>query len=303
MPQTTQKFLSDIQSDNADVRFAAWRQAGEVDAETIPQLGKLAASENPGVAKAAREALTTIAHSVGKEISAPKRAGVVKRLVEVGGAGYSIPVRALAYRLLSQVAGDDVVPAIAKSIHDTDLREEVVYCLERIPGSASLKALQAAYRDAKDDFKPRILAALGHRRAEEAVGLYLEAMRSPNKDIAVAAMKAFGRIGRKPSAAPRFPDAAGLSDWQKIEHMDSLLRYADAQVSQGNHAEAMKFYRIAFDRPEEHWQCAAIIGIAKMGTPEAATVIFPKLSSGNRTVRITAENAWKGIARAASSRA
>lgn len=300
MLQNNDKFLGDIRSDNPDVRFAAWRQAGDADPATIPQLGQIAGAENPGVAKAAREALTTMVHSVGKEATAPRRAGVVKGLLEISGAAYSTPVRALAYRLLSQIAGDDAVPVIAKSIHDPDLREEVVFCLERIPGSASLKALQSSYREAKDEFKPRILAALGHRRYDEASGLCLEAMRSSNKEIALAAMKAFARIGRKPSAAPRFPDGAGLSDWQKIELMDSVLRYADALANQGNHAEAMRYYRMALDRPEEHWQSAAIIGIAKMGTPEAAMAIFPKLSSTNRIVRITAENAWKGIARAAA---
>jgi hypothetical protein len=32
-----------------------------------------------------------------------------------------------------------------------------------------------------------------------------------------------------------------------------------------------------------------------MGTPEAATAIMPYLKSENRTVRITAANAWKSI--------
>lgn len=300
MQASNEKFLSDIRSDNADVRFAAWRSAGELDPQVIPALGKLAASENPGVAKAAREALSTIVHSVGRQTGASRRAAVVKGLLELTGGEYPPPVRGSAFRLLSLVAGEDSVPAISKSIQQADLREEVVFCLERIPGAAALRVLQASYREAGDDFKPRILAALGHRRSEEAVGLCLEAMRSSNKEIAVAAVKAFGRIGKKPGGTLRFPDSSGLSDWQKIDHMDSVLRYADAQVKQGNHAEAMKYYRVALDRPEEHWQCAAIIGISRMGTAEAASTIFPKLSSSNRVVRITASNAWKGIASSAA---
>ena len=61
--------------------------------------------------------------------------------------------------------------------------------------------------------------------------------------------------------------------------------------------EATRIYRMALERPEAHLQCAGIIGIAKLGTPEAATAIFPKLKSANRTVRITAENAWRGMAK------
>ncbi|MBI1791128.1 MAG: hypothetical protein HYR60_26665, partial [Acidobacteria bacterium] len=301
MPET-EKFLSDIQSESADLRFAAWRAAGEVDPRAIPDLGKLAASDKPGVRKAAVEALSTMAHAVGQETGTPKRSEVVKKLIELAGGDYAPSVRAVALRQLSLIAGDDAVPSI-KWVDNPDLREEVAFCLERIPGKASIKALMAYYREARDDFKPRVLAALGHRRAEEALGLVMEAMRSPNKEIAMAGMKAFGRIGKKPAAAPRFPDPAGLSEWQKTEHMDSQLRYADAQTAQGNHAEAMKVYKAALGRKEEHWQCAGIVGIARMGTPEAAAALFPLLKSSNRTVRITAQNVWKAMAKTAGEKA
>ena len=140
-------------------------------------------------------------HAVGKDPASANRSGVVKGLVEIGGPDYALPVRVHALRLLSNVAGEDSVAAIAKWIGSAELREEVVYCLERIPGEASNKALMAAYQDAADEFKPRILAALGHRRAQSAVPLCLEAMRSPNKDIAVMGVRAFGRIGKKPATA------------------------------------------------------------------------------------------------------
>jgi hypothetical protein len=78
--------------------------------------------------------------------------------------------------------------------------------------------------------------------------------------------------------------------------MDSTLRYADLQAKEGDAAEALRLYKIALDRPEPHWQCAAVIGLARMNTPDAALAIFPKLKSDNRTVRITAENAWKRMA-------
>ena len=54
----------------------------------------------------------------------------------------------------------------------------------------------------------------------------------------------------------------------------------------------MRIYKQALDREAEHWQCAAIIGMAKLGTPEAAAAILPKLKSTDSKVRITAEKAW-----------
>jgi len=293
-----QKFISDLQSGSADVRFAAWRAAGEVTPGVLPQVGKLAASPTPGIAKAAREALTTMTHAVGKDPSTPNRAGVVKGLLELSGASYALDVRAHALRLLSGIAGDDAIPVIAKLMTSPELREEAIYCLERIPTAAAIAAIAASYTGAKDEFKPRILAALGHRRAAEGLPLCLEAMKSTNAELALAGLKAYGRIGKKPAVAPRIPDAKTLTPWQATEHADSLLRYADAQARAGNPAEAMRIYKTALDRSEEHYQCAAVIGLAKLGTADAAAAILPKLKSANARVRITARHAWQSMARA-----
>jgi hypothetical protein len=292
----TQQFLTAIQGSDIDARFNAWRAAAEVTPSVIPQLGKIAASDQPGVAKAAREALTTMTHAVGKDPKAANRQAVVKGLLEISTAAYALPVRIHAIRLLSNIVGEDSVSAIAREIANPDLREEVVYCLEQIPGNASIQALAAAYPAATGDFKPRILAALGHRRASAGVALSSEAMRSGDKELAIGGLKAFGRIGEKPAAPPSFPAETGLTEWQKIERMDSILRYADAQAKAGNTADALATYRTAMARPEEHWQCAGIVGAARIGTAEAAALVMAKLKSANRKVRITAQNAWKGMA-------
>jgi hypothetical protein len=291
-----QKLLADIQSDNRDVRFAAWRAAGDASPAVIPQLGKIMGNGAAGTSKAALEALTTMTHSVGKDVSAPNRDAVAQGLLGLTATSYELPVRIHAFRLLSSIAAESMAPAIAKSLTKRDVQEEAAYCLERIPGEAPDREFLAAYKDVADDFKPRILYALGHRRAAPAVGLCLEAMQSSNVAIAIAATKAYGRIGRTGGSAPHFPEAAKLAEWDRVDEMDSQLRFADAQVQQGNAAEAMRIYKIAMERPEEHWQCAGIVGLARMRTPDAAMAIYPKLKSANGRVRITAENAWKSMA-------
>ena len=282
----TSAFLADIQNANGDTRFAAWRAAGEQSAEVIPELAKLAGGNDPGVRKAALEAMTTLTHSVGKDAVSSKRDAVSKALLEVAtSSSHAAPVRAQALRLASLIAADDAIPALVKLFASAELREEAIYAVERIPGSVASKAIAAAYPSAPDDFKPRILAALGHRRAAEGVPLAATAMKSANKELAAAGAKAYGRIGRT-AAGVRFPAA----EW------DSRLRYADAQVAAGNATEAMPHYTAALAAPEEHIQCAAIVGLAKVDTAEAAAAFFPKLKSPDRRVRITAEQAWKRMA-------
>ncbi len=286
------KFLAAIRSDNPDERFAAWRQAGEAPASVIPELGRLQAGSNPGVARAAAEALTTMVHAVGKDAAAPNRAAVVNGLLGLSANG-PLTVRVHALRLLSNIAGEDAVPAIAASLRSPELREEAVYALERIPGSASIQAIVSAYNAAPAEFRPRLLAALGHRQAQEAASLITEAMRSSDKEIALAAIRAYGRIGVHPAVEPR-PDA--FTGWQRNDYMDSMLRYAEAMVKQGKPVEAIAIYKTALAAPEEHWQCAAIIGLAKIASPEAVATIQPQLRSERPKVRITAQQAWRKMA-------
>jgi HEAT repeat protein len=196
-------------------------------------------------------------------------------------------------RLLSNIADEDSVPAIATYLTSPELREEAVFALERIPGHASVPAIMTAYKSAPAEFKPRLLAALGHRKAQEAGPLVAEAMRSSDKDIAFAATRAYGRIGAKPAVTPA-PET--FTGWQRNEYMDSMLRYAEAMLKQGNSADAISIYKTALASPEEHWQCAAIIGLAKVGNAEATAAILPKLKSDRPKVRIAAQQAWRRIA-------
>jgi hypothetical protein len=283
---TTEQLIAGVSSADKDVRFTAWRGAGDAPADAVAQLAGLAGGGDPGIAKAAREAITTMVHAVGKDPADPRRAPLVQQLLAATEGSVPLAAKIHVLRQLSGIAPEDSTPRVAKLLSNADLREEAVYCLERTPGSAPVKAIAAAYRSAPADFKPRLLAALGHRRADEGVALCLEAMRSTNADLAMAGANALGRIGRKGAAAAKFPDGA----W------DAQLRYADGLREQGNHADAMRIYKSAMERPESHLQCAGIVGIAKIKTADAAAAIFPKLQSKDRTVRATAMQAWRGLA-------
>lgn len=306
------KFLEGLRSEDEDANYEAWSSAGDMDPSVIPAVSKLLAAKQMNVRKAAEESLKNIVHSVGKTIDPrslgantgrpddpgrmDRRQQVVMHLRSVvDGNGQQIE-KVTALRHLSLIATADDVDAVAAHIDDPKLREEAAFCLERIPGKTAEEALLAALPMAGDDFKPRILAALGHRRADEAVGACVKLMGSEDPEIAIAAMKAWGRIGTSTGTELRFPDRDSLSEWQAIEFDDSMLRYADAQVAKGNPGEAASIYLEALAREEGHLQCAAIIGLANIGTAEAASAIFPKLGSGDSTVRITARQAWARLA-------
>lgn len=306
------KFLEGLRSDDEDANYEAWSVAGDMDPNVIPDVSELLTSKKMNVRKAAEESLKNIVHSVGKAIDPrslgantgrpddpgrmDRRQQVVMQLRSIVNGKRHLTEKTTALRHLSLIATTDDVAQISAHIRDPELREEVAFCLERIPGKVSEEALLAALPSAADDFKPRILAALGHRRADEAVSSCVDAMGSADPAIAMAGMKAWGRIGTSSGSEIAFPDRDTLTEWQSIEFDDSMLRYADGQLEKGSSDEAAAIYLEALDREEEHLQCAAIIGLAKIGTAEAAAAIFPKLDSENNTVRITARQAWTRLA-------
>jgi hypothetical protein len=256
-----QEFLNAIAGSNADKRFAAWRSAGEQNAEVVPRLIELSAAQDPGVAKAAGEALTTMTHAVGKNPNDPKRAPLAEALNKKHTA--------LTLRLLSNIGGDAQIDGIAVSLRDPELCEEAIYALERIPGAKAEDAIIAAFAKAAPEFQPRILYALGHRKVKKAAALAQSALRNPA--LKPAAEWAIGRIGAP--VVPEDPHAA--------------LRYAEA-----NPAQAMAIYKKLLNAPEEHLQCAALVGLGRIGSAEAAQAVFPKLKSTDRKVRLTAAQVW-----------
>lgn len=297
MTAASEKLLADLASEQADTRYAAWVKAAAADPEIVPGLGKLLVAEEPGVRKAGDEALKKLVHAVGKDPANPRRAAVVKGLLELTGATRPKWVRTVALRHLSGIGGDEVVPAVARILLEPDLQEEAIFCLERIPGKTSTAAILDAWPKVRPDFQPRILAALGHRRDIEAAPLAAKTMGSPNLDLAIAGMKAAARIGQNvPGIDP--PDFESLGDWQKIEYSDSVLRFADAQAAQGLVARAIGLYKRALARPDEHLQCAALIGLGKLRSTEAAALVQSKLDSNQRSVRITAGKVWASMPKA-----
>src|SRR5262245_61541417 len=144
MNPQSEKFLKEIQNENADVRYAAWIRTGQMDPEVIPELAKLLTTAPAGVRRAAEEALKNMVHAVGKDPSSGRRLPAVRQFIALTSDGHPAWVRTVALRHLSLIGGDETVPAAARLLRNTELQEEAVFCLERIPGLAATQALMAA---------------------------------------------------------------------------------------------------------------------------------------------------------------
>jgi len=161
------KLLADIQSSDPHVRTGAWQAAGAVGAVAIKPLAKVVDEGEMEVSRAAKRAMWQIVRYVGRPGGARgDKDAVVSELVAVLTSPQSVPVRREVVRMLSEIGGNESVPAVASLLSDADLREDARMTLERIPGEESLSALKSALSSAPKDFRPNIAQSLRARGVE-----------------------------------------------------------------------------------------------------------------------------------------
>lgn len=300
------KFLADIQNEDDNVKLAAWTSAAEMSPAIIEPLCELLVHDDMRIAKAADEALEEITHSVGKELSGPKWKAVTGEYLRVAERDYPelprekaldhIWMKSIALRHLSLIGDDKAVKAAAKWLDDLDLREEAIFCIQRIPGEAATEALVKALKECPEDFKPRILAALGQRADPAAANATAAEISNNNTEIAIAAMDATARIGVKPSIDVSPPEFESLSYRNKKAFIDALLRYFDSQAQQGEVEDAVNVFKGVLNQAEdEHLRSAAIVSLSKVGNAEARNAIKAALEDEAYIVRITAEKALEKL--------
>ena len=147
-------------------RIAAWEEAAELGAPAVRVVGPLLADPDTEVTRAARRALDRIVHRAGRPGADAERKAVVKELLPLLANGQPVAVRRPVLWLISEIGGDEAVPPVAAILADETLREDARSALQRIPGKASLKALQDGFAVAPETFKYAIAESLRVRGVE-----------------------------------------------------------------------------------------------------------------------------------------
>ncbi len=156
--------LEKIQDNDPGVRMAAWLSAAEVGAPALKPLAALTAKGELEVGRAARRAMWKIVRHAGDPAAPPDRKPqVVHELLALLAADQPAGVRRESLWMLSEIAGDEAVEPIAVLLDEPELREDARMVLERIPGHASMAALQAALNRISDDFRHNLAQSLRHR--------------------------------------------------------------------------------------------------------------------------------------------
>lgn len=162
---TVEELTAGIQAADASVRYAAWTAAPLAGVAAVAPLAKLAHHQDYEIARAATRGLWAIVRDAGRPGATMRREAVCSGLVaalESAQPGADQHRRDLL-DMLSELADESHVPAIAALLADEALREDARLALERIPGPASLAALEAALPGAGETFKRALAQGLRAR--------------------------------------------------------------------------------------------------------------------------------------------
>ena len=157
------ELVKDIQSDEAEVRTAAWQQAGKIGASAVKPLAKLCSDGDQEVARAAKRGLERIVRTVGAPGTQPEKSAAIQEMLSLLGDNQPIALRRDILWLLSEISGEESVESIAALLKHDVLREDACMVLERIPGETSLAALRKALRTVPEDFRLNIAQSLRAR--------------------------------------------------------------------------------------------------------------------------------------------
>ncbi len=152
-----------LNSEDPDIRTAAWRSAGDVGAPAVKSLARLMISGDTEVARAAKRGMWQIVRQCGRPGADAQRKAVNKALVRLLSDRFPMGIRHEVLWMLSEIGSDASVKPVATLLKSKDLRETARIALERIPGDASLHALTAALNSVPDDFKSNIAQSLRDR--------------------------------------------------------------------------------------------------------------------------------------------
>lgn len=156
-----------IKSGDPNVRGDAWQGAGDAGPTVLPDLASLVATGELEVSRAAKRAMWKIVRHVGRPGADAEKEPVVVELAKLLGNRQPVPVRREVLWMLSELAdARRVVRRVARLLRNEELRDDARAVLERIPGEASLTALQRALENAPADFKPNLAQSLRARGVE-----------------------------------------------------------------------------------------------------------------------------------------
>jgi HEAT repeat protein len=239
--------------------------------ELVEQLG----SNDQVAAYGARQELTRLSAEASKPGSGTSRADVASALAaeltattkSKRGDGredvkpkYSSAVRSEIAQLLSAIADDAQVPALASALTQLDNREMARWALDRMPTPAATSALIAALEQVGPEFRTGVINALAKRKGAEVQAALLRAAADEAAGVRLAAIEALANFPEPSNDEPIASAAKNGGSRARARANRARVRLAETLRNAGKKDAAVAIYKaiVANDSDEPQKKAARL---------------------------------------------
>jgi type 1 glutamine amidotransferase/HEAT repeat protein len=260
----------------AGIQFAL----GDLDAATAPAVERTVRELLAEIAKyeygKSRRALSELDDMVRDAHGSPQKLSEIEgRFVNLLRSDATDAGKQYICRKLSIIGTEKSVPTLSamltqKATSQMEPADMARYALERIVSPAADEALRQALPKTSGTVKVGIINSIGNRGDKAAVGQLAELAGDSDKEIALAAMSALGKIGGDEAAVALKAAKPQADNELYTAWADAYLMCADKFLADGDSRSAIRIYRPLYARGEEEpVRFAAFRGMV-MANPERA---------------------------------
>lgn len=188
-------------------------------------------------------------------------------------------------RMLRVVGSAKCVPAMAAMLADKDTAHLSRMALIYNPSPEAGQAMTKALAMLSGDLRIGVIGSLGQRGETAAVGAIGKLVGDTDVNMALAAIRALGRIGG--AEAAKILESAKVATALQAERDDALIAAADSLAKQGKTAEAMKIYSSMTDTKNSTWiRIAAYRGLVQTQKEKAVPQVIALLKDSNADLKL-----------------
>jgi len=297
--QETEALVAALQDENAEIRYAAARDAYRIGPPAIQPVSVLLASGEPGPALSAQQALWSIVHHACRPDERNDRRACSNYLLALltdAVLPVELPLKAKheILRMLSFTVNDShSVRGLDALLDDADLADMALFALERVDHAAADEVL--TQRLAKKSALPfaAVAGVLGQRRTRGAVSSLLALVESNDTDAAAAALRSLALIA--PSRAEVEAALRAATVRQAPDSVDNLLLFADGRLAAGDRHKAVSIYALYTKYRTAHVRAAAVRGLGRAASDDQFALLITLLGDTAPAVRAEARKAIVSI--------
>jgi hypothetical protein len=182
---TVDNLIAKIKDKSDKIRAEGWLNAAKVGAAAVKPLAAVTTSGDSDleVARAAKRALWQIVHDFGRIDAEDQRKAILEELQALLTDDWPDAFRRDVLWMLSEIGDDSSVEPIAAVLKSRELLDDARCALQRIPGQASLKALNDALESVPKGYKNNIALALRIRGVDPGLEKYPNENLIPTKQV------------------------------------------------------------------------------------------------------------------------